>query len=354
MKKINFGIIGASQMAVTMMSAFKHSKHTSVVAVASQSGSRAQQFATSFTIAKAYGSTEELLTDHQIDAVYIANANENHAQSTIAALKAGKAVLCEKPIAISESQCREIAEVAQVSGNLCMEAMWTLFLPAYEHFLSAIATNKLGNPLHFFADFGYPQSKLHYPKAFMTGSGSGVLLDRGVYPIALALKAIGAVSAVSGQVLRTGNGVDTHASLNLSHENGCLSQLTVSIDTLLQNRAVLSCTEGSISLEPPLLGAERIRFLQAHPIAPSAKNFSSPSVKQKLKHAMRESAVLRCLHYARNQGETEFYSYGVNQYLPMLNHFCTLYQEGQNSSKIVPLSFSSQVLNIIDQAKAIK
>jgi predicted dehydrogenase len=350
MIEIKFGIIGTGRMAATMMAAFNHLSGAKMIAVASESAGRADAFAKLFAIPKAYSKIEDLLADKEIHAVYIANPTENHAKTTIQALKAGKAVLCEKPIAISEAESKQIEAEAARSGKLCMEAMWTLFLPAYKRMFELHESKTLGTPMNLYADFGYPVSPQAYPRLFAAAPGRGVLLDRGVYPIALALKLFGTVKKVSGNLILTKNGADTDAFLQLYHENGCNSQLTVSISTLLQNRAVLSSTGGMIALEPPVIGAESLSIRRAQ----IDNNVSSPEtygLAAKLKQQLRQSPLLRRINSMKSMMTSEHHSWGANQYLPVLNHFCNLYRAQKLESDVIPLSLSSQVLHIIEQAK---
>ena len=349
MKTINFGIIGTGLMAATMMEAFKHVANVNVMAVASESTERATSFAARFNIAKAYGSVDELLNDPVVEAVYIVNLTESHAATTIKALQAGKAVLCEKPIATSEADCQRIQEVAAKTGKLCMEAMWTHFLPAYQALFQLNATQALGKPTQLYADFGYPTNSQAYPRLFKPSAGSGVLLDRGVYPIALAIKLFGNVTQIKSQVTRNQDGVDTEAYLMLTHENGCKAQLSTSIQSLQQNRAVLSFTEGAASLEPPVIGAEALTIQSVQPH--QATYQSSQGLKAKIKQMLKQSALLRKLKSKKSLGKRHFYSYGPNQYVPVLNHFCGLIQQNKLESDVIPLRFSREVLRVVDQVK---
>jgi predicted dehydrogenase len=346
---IKFGIVGTGQMAATMMEALKHLSDVKVIAVSSDSADRAKDFSLRFNIPKSYHSLSDLLNDPEIDAVYIANATESHASSSIQALKSGKSVLCEKPIATSEAESKLVETESAKSGKLCMEAMWTHFLPAYQRLFGLKLDNILGEPIHLYADFGYPTNKESHPRLYSATSGSGVLLDRGVYPIALSLKLFGGVKHLTSQVEFNEDGVDTHASLLLSHQNGCYSQLAVSIQSLLQNKAVLSFTEGNVSLEPPVIGTETVSIQTFH--HSSLPNTNSNNFKFKLKQLLKQSPFLRRIKSKKNAAQREYHSYGVNQYLPMLNHFCALYRAGKKESDVMPLSLSSEVLRVVEQAK---
>lgn len=352
MEKINFGIIGTGLMAATMMEAFKLLPNVNVIAVASESAERGNGFASRFNIAKPYTSADELLSDPSVHAVYIVNLTESHATTTIKALQAGKAVLCEKPIATSETDCKRIAEVAKKSGKLCMEAMWTHFLPAYQQLFALNQAKTLGQPTQLYADFGYPTNSEAYPRLFKPSAGSGVLLDRGVYPIGLAIQLFGNVNKISAQITRNHDGVDTDAYLILTHENGKKSQLSTSIQSLQQNRAVLSFTAGAASLEPPVIGAEALNIQQAQ--AHKSSYQATLGLKAKIKQALKQSAFLRKLKSKKSQGSRQFYSYGKNQYVPVLTHFCDLLRQGKSESEVIPLSLSNEILRVIDFVKNIK
>lgn len=346
---IKFGIVGTGKMAATMMAAFKHLPDVKVIAVSSESTDRAKDFSLRFDIPKSYGSLSELLNDQEIDAVYVANATECHASSSIQAMKSGKSVLCEKPIATSVAESKLVEAESVKSGQLCMEAMWTHFLPAYQRLFGLELDRSLGEPIHLFADFGYPANRETHPRLFTPSSGSGVLLDRGVYPIALSLKLFGAVERITSQVEFNEDGVDTHACLILSHQNGCYSQLAVSMHSLLQNRAVLSFTEGSVSLEPPVLGAETVEIQHFHHDQVSHAHTSS--FKDRLKQQLKQSSFLRRMKSKKSGGQREYCSYGINQYLPMLSHYCDIYRAGKKESDVIPISLSRDVLAIVEQAK---
>src|SRR5262249_46461137 len=151
--------------------------------------------------------------------------------TALAALEAGKAVLCEKPLAVSAKEVELVMQAAQRTGNLCMEGIWTLFLPAYRRFFELVRTQPCGAPRHLLATFGYPASQEAMSRLVSPAAG-GVLLDRGIYLIALALKVFGAIERIDARLDIAPNGVDQHASLQLGHRGGGQSQLSTSFITL--------------------------------------------------------------------------------------------------------------------------
>ena len=97
---IRWGIIGAGRIAKTFATDIKHAPHASLNAIAARQLAPAQVFADEFSIAQAYGSYAELFSDPNVDAVYIATPHSHHKDQAIAALRAGKHVLCEKPATV--------------------------------------------------------------------------------------------------------------------------------------------------------------------------------------------------------------------------------------------------------------
>src|SRR5678816_2160917 len=106
-----FGVLGVSHFAVKkMIPAMQAGRDTPVVAIASRDRARAEAAAGALGIGKAYGSYEELLADPDIDAVYNPLPNHLHVPLSVQALRAGKHVLCEKPIALSSAEGRTLVE----------------------------------------------------------------------------------------------------------------------------------------------------------------------------------------------------------------------------------------------------
>lgn len=118
-RRFGWGLIGASTVAREyMVAAIRADPASHVVAVASASGPRARAFAQQHDIPRWHGSLESLLDDDEVDAVYVSTHNDRHHDATIAAASAGKAVLCEKPLALSLHDAREMVGVCDAAGVL--------------------------------------------------------------------------------------------------------------------------------------------------------------------------------------------------------------------------------------------
>ena len=344
-----FAMFGTGGMAAAMMSTFDHAG-VRVVAVGSRDPTRGRQFADAFHIPTVGEKIDSLLRDSEFDAVYIANASAEHANTAIASLEAGKAVLCEKPLALSAGEAERVAAAATRTGKLCMEAIWISFLPAYRRFVELARTNTYGKPTHLFADFGYPVSEKARPRLFSQETG-GVLSDRGIYLVALALDVFGPVEAVNAKLEVTGRGVEQHASLHLLHEGGNHSQLAASFTSLMSNTATLACTEGRIRLEEPLIGAETIsirRLTAAHDRPPDSVLIDA---KQRLARSLRQSPLLRRYKRLFSNERHEYLGYGASPYLAQLLHFIELMSTGACESNVVPLQHSLSIHRILDRAR---
>ena len=122
-KKVRWGVLGAAKIAVEkVIPAMQAGEWSEVVAIASRDGGRAREAAGRLGIPKAYGSYEELLADPEVEAVYNPLPNHLHVPWTTKAAEAGKHVLCEKPVAMSAAEARELLAVRDRTGVKIQEA----------------------------------------------------------------------------------------------------------------------------------------------------------------------------------------------------------------------------------------
>ena len=330
-----------------MMKCLSLEARATVVAVASEDLARANAFAARFGIPGAHGNVAELLARQDIDAVYIATFTCNHAEHSIAALAAGKAVLCEKPFAINADQGLRVIQAAKQHRRLFLDAQWTAALPAYRRLLGIARERTLGEPVLLQSEFGLAHDPASHARLF-EGEGAGVLLDFGVYPIVLALQALGPVSSVTASVQRNAAGVDVHASLQLVHANGSHSQLAISLIATLPNRTSLSCTGGAVQLESPVMGAET---LDVRVTSPKGAADAGGDPEPRLVAALRRTRWLRRLRASLSRRRGEDRPYGANRYSPQLSHFISLLDSGALDSDVMPHATSLDVLRIIDAAR---
>jgi predicted dehydrogenase len=182
-RKLKWGVLGVAKIAVTeVISAMQNSEFCDIVAIGSRDLSRAQAAAQDLGIAKAYGSYEELLADPEIEAIYNPLPNHLHVPWSIRAAEAGKHVLCEKPIALSVAEAKQLVAVRDRTGVKIEEAFMVRTYPQWLGVKELVDAGRIGEVRSVLGHFSYfnndPQnirSRVDY--------GGGGLMDIGCYPI---------------------------------------------------------------------------------------------------------------------------------------------------------------------------
>lgn len=272
------------------------------------------------------------------EAIYIASRNRDHAAQSVAALKAGRAVLCEKPFALSVAEAEEVISVSKQTGLLYMEAVATPFLPAVSVAFQAAHSGGLGELRRLEASFGYPVRRGAHPRLFE--ADGGVLADRAVYPLMLALIGLGPVIAAHAEVEHDGGGVDVAARFTLEHAGGGRSDLAVSFGERLDNSLRIEGDSGSVEVAPPLLAAQRLRF--------SARRRASSPLWRRL----RQEPLIRRLGDASSRAIGEWRPYGSSPYLHEIEHFTRLFRAGAVESPVVSHERMLAVARLVEQARA--
>lgn len=221
-----------------------------LVAVGSRDQSRADRFAETHGIPKAHGSYEALVADPDVDIVYVATPHSLHREHALLAIEAGKHLLVEKAFTTTGDDAQAVVDAARAKGVFVMEAMWTRFLPTMVAVRERIAAGDLGELVSVTADHSQmldlsPGSRLIEPTL-----GGGALLDLGVYCVSLAHALLGPVTRVQASGVVDAAGVDHRGAAMLTHEDGRMSTVTFSMETLGSNRATVAGTQGAIELDP--------------------------------------------------------------------------------------------------------
>ena len=184
MKKVAWGILGSAKIArEKVIPALQGSQLCDVQAVASRSLERAQAYAAPLGIPRAYGSYQQLFADPAIEVVYNPLPNHEHIALTLQAARAGKHVLCEKPIALNARQAAELREVADKVH--IMEAFMIRFHPQWMRARELVRSGELGPVRSLQAWFSYCNLDANNIRN-QPDSGGGALYDIGCYPIVAA------------------------------------------------------------------------------------------------------------------------------------------------------------------------
>ena len=143
--ELRWGVLSTANIGVAkVIPATQAAERCRVVAIASRDPATAQAAAGRLGIPTAHGSYEALLADPEVDAVYNPLPNHLHAEWTIAAARAGKHVLCEKPLAMSSAQAQEMVDVCAAEGVTLMEAFMYRLHPSWEKVREVVASGGSG------------------------------------------------------------------------------------------------------------------------------------------------------------------------------------------------------------------
>lgn len=180
---LSWGVLGAADIAVhKVIPAISASREGSVDAIASRSEDRAKATAERLGIPKWFGSYQGLLEDSDIEAVYIPLPNHLHKEWTLAAAAAGKHVLCEKPLAMSSDDAREMIRACEAAGVKLMEAFMYRLHPMWLKVRSLVDEGEIGDLVAIQSFFSYynddPSDIRNIPEV-----GGGALYDIGCYPV---------------------------------------------------------------------------------------------------------------------------------------------------------------------------
>ncbi len=248
MKKVRWGIVSTGGIAAQFAQDILHADNASLVAVGSRNQESADKFAAAHQVPSAYQSYEDLFADDNVDAIYVATPHPMHLPNSADALRAGKAVLCEKPITTSAAELQELIDVAATTDGYLAEAMWTWFLPAVKQAKSWLDAGRIGELRHVRAELGYPVRYRPESRMFDPQLAGGCLLDMGVYPIAIARYFTGQ-SPNKIQVLarHAKNGVDDDIAMQFNYDD-CVASLAATFRCKLPNTTYLIGSEGHIEM----------------------------------------------------------------------------------------------------------
>jgi predicted dehydrogenase len=210
---LTWGILGTGNIARQFAEGVKGAARSRIVAVASRDAERAAAFAKSYGAAAAYGNYEALLKDSGVSAVYVALPNNLHHEWTIRALKAGKHVLCEKPLAMNTAEAEEMFDASRRAGRLLVEAFMYRSHPLTHAVLQQVRQGAIGQVKLVRTSFCYRTSRVEGNIRFSPELGGGSLMDVGCYAIDFArLVAGGEPIAVHGAGHLHNGGVDDYAA----------------------------------------------------------------------------------------------------------------------------------------------
>jgi len=243
---LGWGIIGTGDISDRLVEDLTAVPGARITAVWGRSDDRARAFAGAHGIPHATSSLAELLHLPDVDVVYIATPAHTHADIAIEALRAGRHVLIEKPVATSAADAERVYAEAVVAKRFAMEAMWMRFNPLHVDLLARIDDGLLGEISSVRASFGTPfQAR---GRILTPADGGSTLRDRGIYPITLAYWLLGAPAEIAAVASFAGEtDVEGHATLEWS---SAFAQLAWSGVRFLDLSATVAGERGWLVLDP--------------------------------------------------------------------------------------------------------
>ncbi len=289
MKNIGWGIIGAGDIVrKRIVPAIQGSENSKLVAISRGKAELAAKFAAEFGIPRWYADYREMLSDPDVDAVYIASPVFLHAEHTIISAEAGKHVLCEKPMAMNVAECDEMIAACSANGVKLGIAYYRRFYPVIERIRRAISDGEIGKPIF---------AQLNSFEAFNPGpdhprrwfvekdkSGGGPMMDFGCHRIEILNDLFGTAERVESLTANVEfqREVEDTAAVLMQFDSGTCASLVVS-HAIGESRDTFDIFGTSGSIHISLLnsgeitivnGAEKIT--ESHP--PSL-NFHSPLIE---------------------------------------------------------------------------
>jgi len=265
-KYIKWGILGTGRIAQTFAAALKGVTNSELIAVGSRKLEKAAQFASKFQISKAYGSYEELVSDPEVDVVYIATPHNLHEANTLLALDHYKHVLCEKPMGVNLQESIRMIEKAKTENCFLMEALWSRFLPNIIKTKELIDSGVIGDVKLMTAFFSI--RSLHGPehRHFNMDLCGGSILDIGIYNIFLSLFLLGKPQQFTAIAGLSEQGGDNSSSFTFKYANDVLSIMYSSFMGESPVVAEIHGTKGKVTLEHLWFcpGNVKVTYLDGH------------------------------------------------------------------------------------------
>ena len=259
MSELRWGVMSTADIALKkVIPGMRRAGRTAVVAIASRDEPRARAAATELGIPRAHGSYEALLADPEVDAVYIPLPNHLHAEWTIAAVRAGKHVLCEKPLAMTSADAERMVRAAQDAGVHLMEAFMYRHHPSWVAVVELVRAGRIGRLQSVQSWFSYYNDDPANIRNILD-AGGGALYDIGCYNVSLSRLLFDAEpNDVQASVTRDpATGTDVLTSAILRFETG-VATFTCSTRLETDQRVHIYGDDGRISIDipfniPPLL-----------------------------------------------------------------------------------------------------
>ncbi|MBO0812550.1 MAG: Gfo/Idh/MocA family oxidoreductase, partial [Microlunatus sp.] len=259
-RSLRWAVLGPGNIARRFATQLPHSESGTLVGAGSTDPERARTFAEEFGLGDdaVLGTYEEILASPAVDAVYVSTVHTTHAALTIKALRAGKHVLCEKPLAPNNGQVMTMVDVARDTGNGLLEAYMYRFHPQTREVLQLVADGAIGELVHIDASFAFRTGRSE-GRLFDPNTAGGGILDVGGYPVSYARAIAGAAAgkpfvdptSVTGSGTIGATGVDEWAVARLTFPGGVTASARTGVRLQDSNTVTIYGSRGKIEIADP-------------------------------------------------------------------------------------------------------
>jgi len=293
LEKINWGLIGCGDIArKRVASALRDTPQSTLLAVSRAQSELAESFARQFGAKKWYPDWRDLLTDGEINAVYLATPVHLHASQCIEAANAGKHVLCEKPMAMNAAECEQMIAACRANDVKLGVSYYRHFYPVVARIRSLISAGEIGKPiLAQLNAFEWFNPDLSEPRGWLLKrefAGGGPMFDFGCHRIEVLLNLFGRIdrtTALATKALFDREVEDTAAAV-FQFEQGTCATLTVS-HAAREPQDTLDIFGSKGSIHVPILNEGRMRIANAEgereESYPPAANIHQPLIEDFVK-----------------------------------------------------------------------
>ena len=242
------GIIGTGWIAEKAAITLRGLKECEAYAIGSRTKEKAETFAKTLNIPKAYGSYSELIADPDVDLLYIGTPHSHHFDVTREALLAGKPCLVEKAFMANHREAAEIVRIAHEQKVFLAEAIWTRYQPAVGIIRDLISSGRIGTPRLVTATLGYSMGDK--PRIMRADLCGGALLDLGVYALNFVRMFFPAsIERIESQCVKSKTGMDLTNAISLVLSDGILANVQSSAACVGDNIGVIAGTDGNLIID---------------------------------------------------------------------------------------------------------
>lgn len=246
--KVRWGILGCGRIARKFAADLRLVADAELTAIASRNKETLELFAKDFPSRHLHNSYEGLVTNKEVDVIYVATPHSHHHEHSMLCLNHNKGVLCEKAFAINSRQAMEMVKTAREKKVFLMEALWTKFLPHYKKLQELLEQKILGDIKSVLVNFGFNTAGNPAQRLFDPSLGGGTLLDIGIYNVFMTMSILGKPDFIEATMTPASTGVDEQIAVLFKYKSGAMAQLFASFATNLPTQAEINGTAGCITL----------------------------------------------------------------------------------------------------------